>query len=155
MVGFIPKIIHWCSVKRFQFIYAIGGKVVGARALVIKENEVLLAEHTYLEGWYTLGGLVDRHETPLQAVKREVLEEAGVQVTEEPILLGVYHNTFKKRDDYVFLYVIKSFDLVESYSPEIKECRFFPIDQLPEGVSPSTQRRLQEFLGNVPVADIW
>lgn len=155
MKRFISRIIHWLCLKRYQLIYSLGGKIVGARALVFQKDQVLLARHTYLEGWYTLGGMVDRLETPLNAIKRELVEEAGVIVTEDPILLGIYRNNFQGKDDYVYLYIVKSFTRVESHSPEIEECRFFPVSELPTDVSNATKRRIQESLGLEPISETW
>ncbi len=35
-------------------------RTVGARALVIKEDEILLVKHTYMPMWYTIGGGVEK-----------------------------------------------------------------------------------------------
>jgi len=142
---FISSIIHFLWMLRYRLIYLLRGKVVGARALVIRDNEVLLIRHTYNEGWYTIGGEVDKTELPLDAVKREIGEEAGVKALKDPELMGVYHTTFGKRDDYIFFYIVKEFDLVDSSSPEIEECRWFPFDNLPMDISPSTKRRIDEY----------
>ena len=45
-------------------------KTVGARGLVIKDNQILLITHTYQKGWCTIGGGINRGESPLQAAMR-------------------------------------------------------------------------------------
>lgn len=161
MKRLIPRMIHWLFKRRFQLIYFLGGKVVGARALVLQNDEVLLVQHTYIEGWYTIGGMVDRHETALEAIKRELREEADVHVTEDPELMGIYYTNFDGKDDFIFFYIVKSFtrrensESMNSLSPEIEECRFFPLNALPEGTSQSTRRRILEYQGKVPIAKEW
>src|SRR5579872_1029920 len=96
----IPHILHWFWNAKHRVIYWMGGKVVGSRALVIRGEEVLLVRHTYGDDWYTVGGAVDRGETPMQAMIRELKEEVGVVTIEDPIFFNVYYSNFHKRDDY-------------------------------------------------------
>ena len=59
-------------------------------AVVLKDNKVLLARHTYGAGKDFLivpGGYLNLDETPEQAVKREFLEETGVVI--EPKILSL------------------------------------------------------------------
>ena len=122
-------------------------RTVGARALVITDNQILLVKHSYVPKWHTIGGGIDKGETPMEAVQRELWEEAGIQCISPPQLFGVYHNNFEKRDDYVVLYIVEQFTQVSVESPEILEARWFAFHDLPEEISPATQRRIDEYLG--------
>jgi len=133
----------------------MGLKTIGARALVVDNNKVLFIKHTYQKGWFTIGGAVEKNETPLQAIQRELLEEVGVISLTPPELFGLYYNDFEKRDDYVAFYIVKSFKMEESNSPEIADMQWFPFDSLPEDITPATKRRLQEFLGQREKSDKW
>ncbi|WP_051131935.1 NUDIX domain-containing protein [Legionella tunisiensis] len=73
-----------------------GHKTIGARALVINEDKVLLVKHSYTPGWYTIGGAVEKGETPIEAVQRELFEEVGVKCLTLPKLFSVYHNHREK-----------------------------------------------------------
>lgn len=152
-------LIHFLWNIRYRLIYLLRGKVVGARALVFRENqgepEVLLIRHTYNAGWYTIGGEVDKSELPLEAIKREIYEEAGVKALKDPIFFGVYHSTYRNRDDYVFFYIVKEFVLEEFSSPEIEEAKWFRLDALPKDVSPSTIRRIEEYYQGIPMTGKW
>ena len=61
---------------------------VGTGAIIVKDQKILLglrgpkARDQYYK-WELLGGLVQFEETPEEAIKREVLEEAGINI--EPI----------------------------------------------------------------------
>ena len=157
---FIPRAIHSAWNFKLRCNYYLGGKILGARALVINnrqqdKQQVLLVRHTYTQGWYTIGGLVDRGETPKQAVIREVEEETGLRI-KDPKLLGVYYTHYHKRDDYIVFYLAHSFSEVHTRpSPEIEEVKWFDIKELPSDISPSTQRRIDEYLGLIPVSELW
>ena len=62
--------------------------------VVLKENKVLLARHTYGSGNGKLivpGGYVEHGETPQHALVREYLEETGITVEPEDII-GIRFN---------------------------------------------------------------
>lgn len=68
--------------------------------VVIKNGKVLLARHTYGNGkglLITPGGYVEYGESPVDAVKREFMEETSVQVEPEKII-GI---RFNAKDWYV------------------------------------------------------
>lgn len=63
--------------------------------VVIKDNRVLLARHTYGNGKGMLiipGGYVNYGETPQQALKREYMEETKIEVEPQNII-GIRFNT--------------------------------------------------------------
>ena len=131
-------------------------RTVGARALVIKGKKILLVKHTYKPHWYTIGGGVNSKESPLAAICRELQEEAGIYTLSPPELFGIYYNVYQGHDDYVVIYVCKDFKEEEYICPhEIAEKRWFPLDNLPEDMSPGSLRRIQEYLNLKPVSDQW
>jgi ADP-ribose pyrophosphatase YjhB (NUDIX family) len=140
-----------------NFTYRIiGAKTVGARALVVKNNEVLLVRHTYQKGWCTIGGTVDKNESPRAALLRELVEEVGVIVLEKPELFGLYHNKNHKRDDYVAFYIVNDFEMQKnSTSSEIAEKKWFPLGNLPPDITPSTLKRIEEYLDQREKSDKW
>jgi 8-oxo-dGTP pyrophosphatase MutT (NUDIX family) len=131
-------------------------RTIGARVLVIKDNQILLVKHTYMPKWYTIGGGVDFKESPLQGAIRELKEEAGV-IAHGPLeLLGTYYNVHQGHDDYVSTYICKDFTEEDYICPEeIIEKRWFPLNALPEDISPGCLRRIQEYLKLKPVSDRW
>lgn len=151
----IAYFLHFIWTLRYRLIYLLHGKVVGARALVVRENEVLLIRHSYSPGWYTIGGEVDKGELPLDAIKREIYEEAGIKAATDPELVGIYHSSFRNRDDFVFFYVVKAFSEEASSSPEIEACKWFSFDALPEDITPATKRRIEEYLQKIQMTGRW
>ena len=133
------------------------GITLGVRAAVINgASEVLLVRHTYAPGWILPGGGVERGETVLDAVKREVREEAGVIVTQNPILHGVFANEDNFPGDHLVCYIIREFTL-EPRPPsiEIAEARFFAIDALPEATTGGSRRRIAEIAEGAAIQSKW
>ena len=58
------------------------GITLGVRALVIDpENRIFLVKHSYVRGWYLPGGGVEPGETVIDALIRELREEANIEPT--------------------------------------------------------------------------
>jgi ADP-ribose pyrophosphatase YjhB (NUDIX family) len=79
---------------RWHAVWAVSPRfVVGATGIVFNdEDEVLLARHVYRDKhpWGPLGGIVNYKESLPEAVRREILEETGLQVEVGPLLqIGV------------------------------------------------------------------
>lgn len=141
-------------IKYFLFSCLVR-KTLGARALVIAGNTVLLVKHSYTPGWYTIGGSIERGETPIEALQRELLEEVGVSCLTLPKLINVYHSKHAKRDDYVMFYLVNDFKKIPVNSGEILEEKWFELQNLPSDISPATKRRIEEYLGLRRLEEQW
>ncbi|MCP0914642.1 NUDIX domain-containing protein [Legionella sp. 27cVA30] len=127
---------------------------MGARALIIDNDKVLLVRHTYAAGWYTVGGGIQAGETPTQAIIRELKEEVGIILTHKPQLFSVYHKRHHW-DDYIILFICKHFIQEAVNSPEIAEQKWFPLKKLPPDVSPATKRRILEYQNQLELTEEW
>lgn len=119
---------------------------LGVRGIACDDaGRVLLVRHTYAAGWHLPGGGVERGETAIAAIVREMAEEGGVEAVGSPTLAGFYANHANFPNDHIVLY---RFDKWRPCSPregaEIAERGFFALDALPEGVTRGTRRRLVE-----------
>jgi ADP-ribose pyrophosphatase YjhB (NUDIX family) len=153
--------------RKIEFLYQLFWKIknillsllisrtVGVRALVIKGDEILLVKHSYQPGWYTIGGAVERGESPLNAIVRELAEEVGITAISSLKLMGIYLNNFEKRDDYVALYIVQNFEMHEVQCKEISDKKWFNIAQLPSEATPATIRRIEEYKGLRKQSDKW
>jgi 8-oxo-dGTP pyrophosphatase MutT (NUDIX family) len=141
----------------YSFMHIIGGKSVGARAIVLSEDleKILLVYHTYCPNWHLPGGGVKKGEHPFEAVVREVYEETGVKCLGSPEFFGVYYQKYMGVDDYPFVYVIQNWvQEKDNYSPEIKEIRWFSIFELPDDMDPGSLQRIHEYcLGGSPTRE--
>ena len=131
---------------------------LGVRGVVLdQDNRVFLIRHTYVPGWHLPGGGVETGETALEALERELHEEACIAMDEPPALFGVFFNRKISRRDHVLVYVIRRFTVLEVKRPdrEIAEAGFFPLDRLPEGTTVATRNRLAEILEGQKPSQNW
>jgi ADP-ribose pyrophosphatase YjhB (NUDIX family) len=131
---------------------------LGVRGVVLDDrNQIFLIRHTYVPGWHLPGGGVETGETALDALGRELREEACITVDETPQLFGVFFNRKISRRDHVLVYVVRRFTVLEVKQPdrEIAEAGFFPLDRLPEGTTIATRNRLAEILEGQPASANW
>lgn len=134
------------------------GMTLGVRGMVLDgENRVFLIRHTYVPGWHLPGGGVETGETALDALARELAEEACIAIDAPPVLAGVFFNRGVSRRDHVLVYLIRHFTVVGEKQPdrEIAEAGFFPLDRLPEGTTGATRRRLAEIVEGRPLSPVW
>ena len=131
---------------------------IGARVMVVDGDKVLLIRHTYVPGWQFPGGGVGPGETVHDAAAREVLEETGHRITAPMELVDIFHNTSPVTNrDHVAFYVARSF--VKEYERkkdhEIAEVGWFDRKSLPQGVTPATSQRIDEYFDAVPRRNVW
>lgn len=139
------------------FFFMRRGMTLGVRAACFDEvGRVFLVRHTYVPGWHMPGGGVERQETGLQALHKEIREEGNLVATSVPQLLHVYFNNHTSDRDHVLFYRLDVRQTaVKAPDREISESGFFALDGLPEGTTAATRRRLAELAGEVPPDDYW
>jgi 8-oxo-dGTP diphosphatase len=109
----------------------------GGRILCVRMN---YAAHA----WTTPGGRVEPGESPLDALKREVLEESGLDV-EAGELVGVYSKPYK---DDIVLFFRASVVGRNPWQPndEISHAGYFGRNELPEPMGPVVRTRIIDAL---------
>ncbi|MEY2448817.1 MAG: 8-oxo-dGTP diphosphatase [Acidimicrobiaceae bacterium] len=117
-------------VRRVAPSFTVGAMCVIERA----DGRVLLIRHLYRQGWGVPGGLLERHEAPTDAARREVREEVGldVELIGEP---AVNVDADPRRVDIVFRarpVDDADADGVRALSVEVLEARWFAVTDLPE-----------------------
>ncbi|MEX6507991.1 NUDIX domain-containing protein [Jiella sp. M17.18] len=123
---------------------------LGVRAAVFDgDGRIFLVRHTYVSGWYMPGGGVDPGESAEAAIRRELVEEANIELEDPPALFAVYFNRKASDRDHVLLYRCGAFHQSTPKQPdrEIAETGFFPVDALPGGTTDATRRRIAELAG--------
>jgi len=134
------------------------GLTLGAQGVVIApDNRVLLIRHTYRPGWHFPGGGVERGETVVDALTRELAEEAGILLDGQPELFGLYANERFFRGDHIALFVVRAWrqPVVPGPNREIAAQGFFTLDALPADTHPPTRIRLSEILEGQDRAQHW
>jgi 8-oxo-dGTP pyrophosphatase MutT (NUDIX family) len=131
---------------------------LGAQGMVIDSRErVLLIRHGYRPGWHFPGGGVEKGETVETALRRELVEEAGIEIDGVPELHGIYDHGAKFPGDHILLYVVRQWHqpTVPKPNAEIAEQGFFAIDRLPSDTTIGTRARISEVLHGAPQQSHW
>ena len=132
------------------------GVTLGVRAAVFdRGGRVLLVRHSYLQGWHFPGGGVEFGETALQALARELQEEAAIVLDAPPRLRGLFRNPEWTAGDHLAFYETERWTQ-GAWTPglEIEAADFFAPDALPGDAHPSVRRRLSE-RGGGERTDFW
>jgi ADP-ribose pyrophosphatase YjhB (NUDIX family) len=137
MISIFYKFIY-SFLKIYWFIFR--PETRGVICLILSGDELLLIRHTYGHSAWTLsGGGFKKHETKEEAVKREVKEELGINIT--PEYMGEFTHRTQHKTDTVSCFVAR----IEKIEPkidrlEIKEAKWWNINSLPKNHSMSLQR---------------
>lgn len=120
-------------------------KYMGAAAVILNsEGHILLVKHSYgKNNWDLPGGKSEEKESAEETAIREVQEEVGLTVHTEQ-LTGVYYDPNFDMHHFVFIADHSSDQKPEPSSPEILECGYYDITDLPKPISDFTYRRIQD-----------
>lgn len=152
MLYLIPPPLHRAALRWAHATRRIWRRVVKphlAGVSVIARNdagEILLVRHSYgPDNWSFPGGGCGRGEDPAKAAQREMQEELGCAV-EQLELVSALSETISgaPHTAHIFAGLIRG-DL-QPDGREIVEARFFPLDALPQPLSPLAKTRLDSWL---------
>lgn len=133
---------------------------VDVRAVVVRDNKILLIRENSDGFWALPGGWADVGLTPSQVVAKEVKEEAGFEVSVKKLL--AVHDKAKHSSHISYMYIYKLFFLCEiiggkaEIGIETSGVDFFGLDELPqlsEGRSTKEQIELMVKLAKQPSAN--
>lgn len=121
---------------------------LGSRALVVRDQKVLLVRLTYYPGWFLPGGGVDRGESFEAAARRELREECGIEA-KDASLFGIYIKKNEGKIDHVAVYSVLDFqgEACAADPAEIQAVEFFDVASLLAELLPGHRRRIEEFFG--------
>lgn len=148
---FLSKLLHGYFLLRRPM-------TLGVRAVVVNDQqEVMLVRHRYEPGWQLPGGGVESGESPLEALRRELMEEVSLRVDRVDRFLGVFFNSEVSRRDHVMVYLVSEFLQCprSELSDEIIEHGFFSLKNLPSDTTTGTRRRLSEVFERQEVGHVW
>jgi 8-oxo-dGTP diphosphatase len=121
---------------------------VAVAILIKKEDRVLLVQRTYApqKGYWTLpSGFVDAGEDPVEAAKRECLEETGLQIEDVQLLDVIFSQEHPRGASILIVYrgEIQSGQLVAG--DDANKAAYFDIHDLPPLAFDSTHQILENY----------
>ena len=118
---------------------------IGVRVLLVQDERVLMVRHVYQDEWFLVGGSVKRGETLEEAARREAMEEAGATLG-DLTLFGIYTNFIHLRNDHITVFLCEDFTYSGAHDLEIDAVELFPLNDLPEAISPGIRHRLDDYI---------
>jgi 8-oxo-dGTP diphosphatase len=128
---------------------------LGVGAVIFDDQGgVLLVRQSYGgQSWELPGGGRGRRESVEDAVRREVREEVGADVLTAE-LHAVYYEAEVDQHHFAFRCRLAPGGPPRPSSPEILECRYWPVDALPRPISEFTARRVADARSSAPLRGI-
>ena len=121
---------------------------VTAGAVVFNEQgEVLLLKHVFRagSGWGIPGGFLEKGEQPDEAIRRELLEEAGLELESAEL---AFVRTLKTPARVEIIFRCRPRGRAVAQGFEIKSAEWFAPDNLPPGLSHDQKRLIKRALGD-------
>jgi ADP-ribose pyrophosphatase YjhB (NUDIX family) len=118
---------------------------VAAGVIVEQDGKVLLVQRNNepLRGYWSFpAGFVDAYEDPLQAARRECLEETGLEVEITGLLQVIGGREHPSGADIVIVYAAKITGGQLHAGDDADQAVFFPYDQLPPLAFKATRKAL-------------
>ncbi len=117
---------------------------VSVRMIIFnQQNEILLVKEKVDQGFTLPGGWADLFESPVEAIRKECMQEAGADVHVSH-LTGVYHFDFvhhgQSQSQYVLVFKGTLKGTLKPFGHEITEVKFFPTNRLPKNLSFKIER---------------
>ncbi len=116
---------------------------VTAGAIIFNQaGEILVLKHRFRagSGWGLPGGFLERGEQPIDALRRELREELGLEIDNVEIFAA---RSFRKPKQVEVLFRGRADGPVSPRTMEVERAEWFSLDALPEGL-PRDQRRFVE-----------
>jgi ADP-ribose pyrophosphatase YjhB (NUDIX family) len=116
--------------------------VTAAAVVVDEDGRVLLLDHVFRKGngWGIPGGFVEAGEQPEEAVRRELREEADLELESAEF---AFARTLRNPSQIEIIFRCRPSGRARAQSVEIKSAAWFARDALPSGLI-KDQRRLIE-----------
>lgn len=115
----------------------------GVKCIVTNGDDVLLVRHAYGDhAWELPGGGIKRGERPLDAARREMAEELGIETDDWHWLGEAWATVYHRRDTlYCFQAELRSPEFTIERA-ELSDARWFPRSALPQDLGKYVRRLL-------------
>lgn len=128
--------------------FALRPEVSGVKCVLLSQGRVLLVRHTYGDrGWDVPGGSLKRGELPLDAARREMSEELGVDVEHWVSLGRLMANMDHRRDTMHCFAAELQVEAVTMHPGELAAVGWFSRQDLPPELNRHVRRILARIAG--------
>ena len=134
------------SMRRWSMRLTHARFTVTAAGIVFDERgRVLLLKHRFRSGsgWGIPGGFVEAGEQPEEGLRRELLEEIGLELDYAEL---IHTRTLKKPRQIEIIFHCRSRGTALPQSMEIRKAGWFTANEIPEGVPQDQRRLIKDFL---------
>ena len=132
--------------KRWAMTFSHPRFSVTAGAIITDDRgRVLLLKHRFRpgSGWGIPGGYIDKGEHPDDALRRELREEAGLEVKDVKVLAA---RTFKRPQQVEIVFLCRAAGEPEQLNYEIEKAEWFVVDDLPPSLPKDQMKLLKQVL---------
>jgi ADP-ribose pyrophosphatase YjhB (NUDIX family) len=135
----IPAFLRLWLVRTTQTKFTVS---VGA-IVINNEDKILLLDHVLrpAAGWGIPGGFIDADESPVQAIRRELREEIGLEIENIEML---HFKTTKRHIEILLSAQTAHAGKVQSF--EIKQLGWFDYENMPQSLSTVHKQIIKEVL---------
>lgn len=131
--------------------------IVGAGVFVYRDGKVLLQQRKDNGCWADHGGCVEVGESVENTARRELYEETGL-IAQDLTFMGIYSGedmlyTYPNGDQ---VYIVGTYWICTQFAgeekidySEVSALQWFDLDNLPEKISPPSQRPLCDFVSKM------
>ena len=122
----LPMWVHVLAMRTYRAKF----RAAVAAMVFDEQGRILLFKHTYRKfEWGIPAGGLEYNEQPDMAIVREFLEETGMQIKVEKLLLA---ESSKEDRNISLIYLCKIVSGVFKESNEISEMKYFDVNDLPQ-----------------------
>ncbi|PIZ98630.1 MAG: hypothetical protein COX77_03825 [Candidatus Komeilibacteria bacterium CG_4_10_14_0_2_um_filter_37_10] len=107
-------------------------KRMSALALYYNEQkDILIVKPNYADYWLLPGGVIEKDESPLQAIQREIQEEIGLEQQDFKLVVVDYVATDEHSESIKFLFIggDLAVDKIKLDNKELSEFKYVKLDK--------------------------
>jgi len=130
---------------------------VGVNVFVLKDEKLLLGKRKNVFGagtWGLIGGHLEPGETMIDAAKREILEETGLEIKD--LIFSNLVNNCGQEEHYLQIGFVATEFSGEPYIKEPDRCeelRWFNLNELPKDLFPPHIKQIENYIKKLNFID--